>query len=708
MYQVGNSVEQVFGGTVIKQGDRTPLGFNFRTENGELVYLKGSTVQVKLASSKGVVLEKQATISDDYTVQFAIGSQDITGAGNMRIEFIVTYPGGTIEKFPSDDWQRIRITPTLEDVEKYGVGYITFEQMKADMDKKYTSFQNQLDSIVKDAGNSNPEIIQGRTDANGVTRTTIKERMDSDYDFLNRKSDIFASIKEKRFDDLKQTISGGFDYAPVINGALNSSTKRIFVPDGEYLLNSSILIPTGKTLLLSEKAILIRNFSGGGSSVATVRNKSLSSTTRDKDICFSGGVIKAADSTKVGKHVVFWGVDNLDIPKITIRETYGDWATNLRDCTNTTGDLIDIDTMAAEIFTDGLHITGGRDYNFTTLNIKSGDDCLSFTVETPEDTEINGVVIGNANLTTRRSSIIKMTTKTGTTPKIRNVSIKNVKGTGGTTGAGEAIVLKDEDKAGRITDIEIEASADCANGAGVGCRLQGVNRWEANIKIDNPEGKGFDITYCKDFDLKARVSGQRTDGINAISMGNVDSFSLEPKIDGSTLHGVAVGAAGAPVTNGIIKDGRIKNSKGSGVRLINANGVKVKDNILTGNATPIVEDSGNGSDYNIIKGNDVRNNTSKIITTTGANTKVRENPGYDTEKRSSFQLNSTATRVTVNHGLSTAPSQHGIEIKFRSSWGAFTEFWFENIGPETFDFVVDQAPGIVVNMSFEANAPRNI
>jgi len=184
MYRAGNSVEQVFGGTVIKQGDRTPLGFNFRTENGELVSLTGATVQVKLASDKGVVLEKQATISDEYTVQFAIGSQDITGAGDMRIEFIVTYPGGTIEKFPSDDWQRIRVTPTLEDVEKYGVGYITFEQMKADMDKKYTGFQNQLNSIVKDAGNSNPEIVQGRTDANGITRNTIKERMDSDYDFL--------------------------------------------------------------------------------------------------------------------------------------------------------------------------------------------------------------------------------------------------------------------------------------------------------------------------------------------------------------------------------------------------------------------------------------------------------------------------------------------------------------------------------------------
>ncbi|MGB3569262.1 MAG: hypothetical protein WBA30_19220, partial [Priestia megaterium] len=183
MYRAGNSVEQVFGGTVIKQGDRTPLGFNFRTENGELVSLTGATVQVKIASDKGVVLEKQATISDEYTVQFAIGSQDITGAGDMRIEFIVTYLGGTIEKFPSDDWQRIRITPTLEDVEKYGVGYITFEKLTGEFQKQFDGFkdevgegvnkvQSQVDALVIGSNTSPAETVQARVDADGRTYNT--------------------------------------------------------------------------------------------------------------------------------------------------------------------------------------------------------------------------------------------------------------------------------------------------------------------------------------------------------------------------------------------------------------------------------------------------------------------------------------------------------------------------------------------------------
>lgn len=572
-----------------------------------------------------------------------------------------------------------------------------------ELSSQANNLQLQLDNLVVGAGTSPVEVQQARVSEDS-TYSTLDARLEGD----NKKVAYFTNILETKYESLKQTITGGINWANVINNALISSYKYVFIPDGDYLVNSSILIPSDTVLVLSYNAKIIRNFSGTGSSSATVRNKSLSSVTRDKNIGIVGGIIKAADSSKLGKHLVFWGVDNLKMPNVTIRETYGDWAMNLRDCTNAIGGIIDIDTMGAEIYTDGLHITGGKDYNFSMLNIKSGDDCLSFTVETPEDTEINGVLIENANLTTKRSSIIKMTTKTGTTPIIQKIQIKNVNGTGGTTGAGESIVLKDEDNAGRIRKIKIQAVSDCANGAGVGCRIQGVNKFDCDIDIENPESKGFDISNCSDWNLKARVSGQRVDGINAITLYNVDSFELKPILDGATLHGVVAGTTGQPATNGVIHDGRIKNSKGSGVRLVNATGVKVKDNTLIGNATPIVEDSGNGSDYNIIKGNDVRNNTSKTITTTGANTKVRENPGYDTEKRSSFQLNSTATRVTVNHGLSVAPSSHGIRISFRSPWGAFTKWWIENIKADSFDFVVDQAPGVVVDLSFEANAARNI
>ncbi|WP_372780321.1 hypothetical protein ACBZ92_02170 [Priestia aryabhattai] len=206
MYRAGNSVEQVFGGTVIKQGDRTPLGFNFRTENGELVDLTGSTVQVKVASDKGVVLEKQATISDEYTAQFTIGSQDITGAGDMRIEFIVTYPAGTIEKFPSDDWQRVRITPTLEDVEKYGVGYITFEKLTGEFQNQFDEFtggvdqqidyqKQRVDNLIKNTPQPS-EVIDIRYDSEGVTHETASARLESDYNKVTTQLAKIATYKE--------------------------------------------------------------------------------------------------------------------------------------------------------------------------------------------------------------------------------------------------------------------------------------------------------------------------------------------------------------------------------------------------------------------------------------------------------------------------------------------------------------------------------
>ncbi|MGG0483040.1 right-handed parallel beta-helix repeat-containing protein [Priestia aryabhattai] len=261
MYQVGNSVEQVFGGTVIKQGDRTPLGFNFRTENGELVYLTGSTVQVKVASNKGVVLEKQATISDEYTAQFAIGSQDITGAGDMRIEFIVTYPGGTIEKFPSDDWQRIRITPTLEDVEKYGVGYITFEKLTGELQNQFDEFtgdvNQQIDDQKKRVDNlisSTPqpsEIVDAHLDVNGYRYNTVKERIDAEQNKLDA---IFKKgIYGKKF----ITIDGYQKKTPETADHPRISRAIADAPAGATIIFSDTSYDIGSTITITKPINLL-------------------------------------------------------------------------------------------------------------------------------------------------------------------------------------------------------------------------------------------------------------------------------------------------------------------------------------------------------------------------------------------------------------------------------------------------------------------
>lgn len=234
MYKAGNSVEQVYGGSVIKQGDRTPFGFMFRDENGETVSLKNATVKIKLANEKALLLEKDAVLTDEYTATFSIGQEDITGSGDMRLEFTVTYANGLQEKFPSDDWQRIKITPTLEDIGKTGVAYITFEKMKAEFSQRFDGFQDQLNSIVAESGNSNPEIVQSRTDIDGNSSANLKSRLDSEQikaaNSLGVTLERFP-IKTPELDD-KARLNRMFAYA------VSNNIKAVILPKGTYTLAS--------------------------------------------------------------------------------------------------------------------------------------------------------------------------------------------------------------------------------------------------------------------------------------------------------------------------------------------------------------------------------------------------------------------------------------------------------------------------------------
>lgn len=260
MYRAGNSVEQVFGGTVIKQGDQTPLGFNFRDENGQLVSLLGATVQVKIASNKGVVVEKQATISDGYTVTFSLGQDDITGSGNMMIEFIVTYSGGTQEKFPSDDWQRIRITPTLEDVEKYGVGYITFEKLtgefqnqfdefKGDVDEQIDSQKQRVDNLISSTPQPS-EIVDARLDESGKLFANVKAHLD------DKGTKIKTLTKKTDYKFVDSTGDGIVDDAPFIQSIVDTAgmNQKVYFPKPQvaYRIQTPINVKQGQILEFSK------------------------------------------------------------------------------------------------------------------------------------------------------------------------------------------------------------------------------------------------------------------------------------------------------------------------------------------------------------------------------------------------------------------------------------------------------------------------
>lgn len=149
-----NSVEQVSGGNVIKQGDNMPLGFIFRDQKGNIKNLQGAEVTLKIADSRKMLLEKSAKVNSDNEVTFSLSSNDVTGSGDMRLEFQVLYSDGKKEKFPADDWQEIRITPSLDDVEEGGASYITIEKIREE-------YQGQIDTFKGDVSGEIEEFKKG-------------------------------------------------------------------------------------------------------------------------------------------------------------------------------------------------------------------------------------------------------------------------------------------------------------------------------------------------------------------------------------------------------------------------------------------------------------------------------------------------------------------------------------------------------------------
>lgn len=148
MQITANSVKLLTGGNVIKQGDQTPLTFELFDEQGNLVELQGTTVNVKIANNDIVLLEKTATVNSNNTITFSLSKDDVIGNGNMRIEFTVTYADLVVEKFPADGWQEIRITPSLDNLNTGKIAVVTFEQVRQEYQQQINDFKGNVDETL--------------------------------------------------------------------------------------------------------------------------------------------------------------------------------------------------------------------------------------------------------------------------------------------------------------------------------------------------------------------------------------------------------------------------------------------------------------------------------------------------------------------------------------------------------------------------------
>ncbi|MGG0744673.1 hypothetical protein ABE088_15325 [Priestia megaterium] len=87
-------IEKIFEDRISTPEGYTRLGFRIRDEKGGAISLAGATVQVKIAGSKGDILDKQITILDEYIFQFDFDSQSIKDREGIQIEFVITHLEG--------------------------------------------------------------------------------------------------------------------------------------------------------------------------------------------------------------------------------------------------------------------------------------------------------------------------------------------------------------------------------------------------------------------------------------------------------------------------------------------------------------------------------------------------------------------------------------------------------------------------------------
>jgi len=121
--------------------------------------------------------------------------------------------------------------------------------------------------------------------------------------------------------------------------------------------------------------------------------------------------------------------------------------------------------------------------------------------------------------------------------------------------------------------------------------------------------------------------------------------------------------------------------------------------VASSNVVPQAFIKEGGGDYNVIEGNYIPANASTRegpIVKTGAHTVVRDNPGYLTENSGTAVIPAGSTRVTVNHGLASAPTKILV-----TPYGN-ARVWVENITSTSFDIVTDTAPSSNLSIAWYA------
>ena len=189
--------------------------------------------------------------------------------------------------------------------------------------------------------------------------------------------------------------------------------------------------------------------------------------------------------------------------------------------------------------------------------------------------------------------------------------------------------------------------------------------------------------------------------------------ALKTKIIGSTFDGTG-GDSIFLVANKCVVSGNLITSPGdastsgtySGIHLefnthfnvISGNSLETSNTVSGKVCSLIREESTGGGGDNLIEGNSVTwgafGPTVGLIESAGANTIVRNNIGWTTEKSGTATVANGTTSVTVNHGLDATPAAGNITVTPTNSLGSASKFWVSNITSTQITITVNADPGV--------------
>lgn len=243
MYKPIRSAELVSGGNVVKQGEYFTLTYQLFDEDGQVVNITSNTIKVKIANKYGVVFESTAIALANGQISFAV-NEDI-GYGEMRIEFSVTNGTTLVQKYPSDGWIKLDVTPSLDDLGIGGINTVTVASLKRE-------FQTQLDAVVQRETDSDAMSRQAAVNAKGVDEVNLKSRLDNEY------NEVTAQLSDKVNEEDVFLKRSGIN----IND-LDDPTRKVFLEaqgiNVNYVLGAGNVKPINTSFFKTGKNLFDKN-----------------------------------------------------------------------------------------------------------------------------------------------------------------------------------------------------------------------------------------------------------------------------------------------------------------------------------------------------------------------------------------------------------------------------------------------------------------